>query len=89
MAFPTLVASAVGTVAGFGTSTIMVPMLVAFLPLPQVLLLVGVVQWFGDIWKMALFRGGVRWRLVVLFGATGIVAMVLGGPVELRSRRRS
>jgi uncharacterized protein len=75
----TLVASAVGTMTGFGTSTIMVPVLASFLPLPQVLLLVGIIHWFGDIWKIALFRSGVRWRLIGLFGVTGVVATVLGG----------
>jgi uncharacterized protein len=75
----TLVASLVGTITGFGTSTIMVPVLVAFLPLPQVLLLVGVIHWFGDIWKMLLFRSGVRWTLILLFGGTGIIATVIGG----------
>ena len=85
IALLTLIASAVGTITGFGTSTIMVPVLVAFLPLPQVLLLVGIVHWFGDIWKMALFRGGVRWRLVVLFGVTGIIATVFGGLVVLQA----
>jgi len=64
----TLVASAVDTMTGFGTSTIMVPVLASFLPLPQVLLLVGIIHRFGDIWKMALFRSGVRWRLIGLFG---------------------
>jgi uncharacterized membrane protein YfcA len=75
----TLLASTVGTVTGFGTSTIMVPVLAALLPLPQVLLLVGIIHWFGDIWKMLLFRGGIRWRLILLFGGTGIVATVIGG----------
>jgi uncharacterized membrane protein YfcA len=57
----------------------MVPVLAAFLPLPQVLLLVGVIHWFGDLWKMLLFRSGVRWKLILLFGGTGIVATVIGG----------
>jgi hypothetical protein len=38
----------------------MVPVLAAFLPLPQVFLLVGVIHWFGDIRKMLQFRGGVQ-----------------------------
>ena len=77
----TLVASAVGTLTGFGTSSIMVPVLVSFYPLPQTLFPVGIIHWFGDIWKMLLFRSGVRWRLVLLFGGAGIVATVLGGLV--------
>jgi uncharacterized membrane protein YfcA len=56
----------------------MVPVLAAFMPLPAVLLLVGVVHWFGDIWKMLLFRSGIRWRLILLFGVPGIVATFLG-----------
>jgi uncharacterized membrane protein YfcA len=81
----TLVASAVGTLTGFGTSTIMVPVLVSFYPLPQTLLLVGIIHWFGDIWKMLLFHGGVRWRLVLLFSAAGILATVLGGMLVFRA----
>jgi len=63
-----------------------------FYPLPHALLLVGIIHWFGDIWKMLLFRSGVRWRLVLLFGVPGVVATVLGGllvfqvPQELLSR---
>lgn len=79
IALLTLVASAVGTITGFGTSTLMVPVLVGFLPLPQALLLVGIIHWFGDIWKMLLFKSGVRWRLVLLFGVPGIALTVLGG----------
>jgi len=92
IALLTLVASAVGTVTGFGTSTIMVPVLVSFLPLPQTLLLVGIVHWFGDIWKMLLFRRGARWRLILLFGVPGIAMSVVGGllvfqaPAETLSR---
>jgi len=48
------VASIVGTFSGFGTSTIMVPVMLLFFPLPVTLLFVGVIHWFGDIWKMLL-----------------------------------
>jgi uncharacterized membrane protein YfcA len=85
IALLTLAASAVGTFSGFGTSTIMVPVLAAFLPLPQVLLLVGIIHWFGDIWKMLLFRSGIRWKLILLFGVTGIAATVAGGLLVFRA----
>lgn len=83
VALLTVLGAGVGTLAGFGTSTIMVPTLALFLPVPQVLLLVGVVHWFGDVWKMALFREGVRWRLILLFGAPGVVATWLAAGVAL------
>ncbi|MDP2641086.1 MAG: sulfite exporter TauE/SafE family protein [Candidatus Yanofskybacteria bacterium] len=68
------VASFVGTVSGFGTSTIMVPVLLFFFPLPVTLLFAGIIHWSVDIWKVALFREGLRWRLIMLFGAPGVLA---------------
>ena len=86
IALLTLVGSAVGTVTGFGTSTIMVPVMVSFYPLPQTLLLVGIIHWFGDIWKMLLFRRGARWRLILLFGVPGIAMSVVGGLLVFQAR---
>lgn len=88
IALLTLFASAVGTATGFGTSTIMVPVLVSFMPLPQALLLAGVIHWFGDIWKMLLFRQGARWRLVIGFGVPGIIATVAGAYVMFETPER-
>lgn len=73
LAVLTLTASSIGTMTGFGTSTIMVPVLSLFLPLPLVLLFVGVIHWFGDIWKMLFFKKGLNWNLVLLFGIPGII----------------
>jgi len=81
IALLTIVASGVGTLTGFGTSTIMVPVLLLFLPLPQTLLLVGVVHWFGDIWKMVFFRQGFRWKLILGFGIAGVIASYLGANI--------
>jgi uncharacterized protein len=74
----TIIAGGVGTLTGFGTSTIMVPVLLLFFPLTPTLLLVGIIHWFGDIWKIALFRQGVRWRLILLFGVPGVILTFLG-----------
>jgi len=74
----TMIAGGVGTLTGFGTSTIMVPVLLLFFPLAPTLLLVGIIHWFGDIWKIALFRQGVRWRLILLFGVPGVILTFLG-----------
>jgi uncharacterized membrane protein YfcA len=73
-----LVASSIGTLTGFGTSTIMVPTLLFFFPLPVTLLFAGIIHWFGDIWKMLFFRSGMRWRILLLFGVTGLIASYLG-----------
>ncbi|AKB44753.1 sulfite exporter TauE/SafE family protein [Methanosarcina vacuolata] len=87
IALLTLLASLIGTMAGFGISTIMVPVLLIILPLPQTLLLVGIVHWFNDIWKMLLFRNGIRWKLLLAFGLPGIFASFLGSSLSLRISR--
>ncbi|PIR59245.1 MAG: sulfite exporter TauE/SafE family protein [Candidatus Pacebacteria bacterium CG10_big_fil_rev_8_21_14_0_10_56_10] len=79
----TFTAAAVGTMTGFGTSTIMVPVLSLFLPLPTVLLFVGVVHWFGDIWKMLFFKKGFNWRLILLFVVPGVVLSFLAARLPL------
>lgn len=71
-------ASAVGTLTGFGTSTVMVPVMVIFYPLPQTLLFVGIIHWFGNLWKLVLFREGIQWKLILSFGIPGIAATFLG-----------
>lgn len=87
-----ILASCVGTLTGFGISTIMIPVLLLFYPLPQTLLFVGIIHWFGDIWKLVLFRQGVRWKLIVSFGLAGIAAGIVGAslvfsiPGEVLSR---
>src|SRR3989344_5439397 len=70
----TLVSSSVGTMTGFGTSTIMVPVLSLFLPIPQTLLFVGIIHWFGDIWKIIFFKKGWNAKIILLFGIPGIVS---------------
>lgn len=74
----TLFASIVGTMTGFGLSTIMVPVMLLFLPLPQTLLLVGIIHFFGDLWKILLFRQGIRWKLIISFGIPGAIASFFG-----------
>ncbi len=84
IALLTMLASLIGTLAGFGISTIMVPVLLIFLPLPQTLLFVGIIHWFNDIWKMLLFRKGIRWRLFLAFGIPGIIASFIGSSLSLK-----
>lgn len=79
----TFVASAVGTLSGFGTSTIMVPVLAIFFPLPMTLLFVGIIHWFGDIWKMLFFRQGLQWRLMLAFGIPGVFLSYVGASLAV------
>ncbi|HIH74976.1 MAG TPA: sulfite exporter TauE/SafE family protein [Methanosarcina sp.] len=84
IALLTLLASLIGTLAGFGISTIMVPVLLMIFPLPQTLLFVGIIHWFNDIWKMLLFRKGIKWKLFLAFGLPGIFTGFIGSSLSLR-----
>lgn len=89
IALLTLLASTIGTLAGFGISTIMVPVILIILPLPQTLLLVGVIHWFNDVWKIILFREGIRWKLFLAFGLPGILTSFIGSSLSLRISRET
>jgi len=79
----TLVASAIGTATGFGTSTVMIPVMVLFVPLPVALLFVGLIHLAGDIWKVLLFKRGIDRRLILEFGLSGIAASFLGASISV------
>jgi len=70
----------------------MVPVMLLFLPYAEALLFVGVVHWFGDIWKLFLFKRGGSWKLLLAFGIPGVIAAYIGAkltfeiPTEILSR---
>lgn len=76
--FLTLFAAFVGTLGGFGISTIMVPVVALFFPLPQTLLFVGIIHLFGNVWKVILFRSGIRFKLIATFATPALVASIAG-----------
>ena len=73
-----IVASAIGTLTGFGLSTVMIPVMVLSFPMAETLLFVGLIHWFNDLWKLVLFREGIRGKLILSFGIPGIIATILG-----------
>jgi len=78
----TLMGAAVGTATGFGTSTVMIPVLSLWLPFPIVLLFVGIIHFFGDVWKVILFKKGLNLKLALTFGIPGLVASYLGASLS-------
>lgn len=79
----TLVAATIGTISGFGTSTIMIPVLAMFLPPVEAIFLVAIIHWFGDVWKVSLFRKGFNLKLLIWFGAVGLLTSYIGASVSL------
>jgi len=58
----TFIAAVFGTGTGFGISTIMVPVILFFYPLPAALLFVGIIHFTGDIWKVLFFKHLIFFR---------------------------
>lgn len=71
-------ASAMGTITGFGTSTIMMPVLMIFFPTSEALLFVSMIHWFNAIWRLIAFRKGFHLKLVLAYGLVGIIAAYFG-----------
>lgn len=87
VALLSLVASAVGTLSGFGLGTIMTPLVMFVLPFSQTILLVAVIHWFHNIWRVFLFRRGitdVSWMLFIYFGIPSMVGSFLGASLIVR-----
>src|SRR3972149_469430 len=64
--------------AGFGSSTIMLPIMLFFIPYPIALLLIGIIHFFDDLWEIILFRQGVNWKLLLSFGIPGVIGSFIG-----------
>lgn len=85
----TLLAAMTGTITGFGLSTVMVPVMTLFTPLPVTLLFVGIIHLVTDIWKVLLFRSGLNWKMILGFGIPGIFASFLGATLALKAQEIS
>ena len=73
------VASFVATLAGFGSSTIIIPILSLFLPLPIVLFFTAIIHFIVSLWRFLLSSKTVNWFLVFYFGLTGAVTSFIAG----------
>lgn len=74
-AFLTIV---IGTVAGFGTSTIFLPIALLFVDFKTALVLVAISHISGSLGATAFFRHGLDKRLILLFGIPSIILTILG-----------
>ena len=68
----------IGTVAGFGTSTILLPITLIFVDFKTALVLVAISHISGSLGATAFFRHGLDKRLILLFGLPSIILTILG-----------
>src|SRR3989344_1921099 len=71
-------AEVVGTIAGFGSSTLFLPFALFFVDFPTALILVACFHIFGNLGRIAFFRHGLDTRLLLLFGIPSVLFTVLG-----------
>ncbi len=74
----TFLASMFGTFTGFGISTILIPIFILFFPPPVTLLMVGIIHWFNNVWRLTLFRKGLVYKLILYFGVPGVLLSYTG-----------
>jgi uncharacterized membrane protein YfcA len=68
----------IGTVAGFGTSTVFLPIALFFMDFKTALVLVAICHISSNIGKVIFFRQGLDKRLILLFGVPGVILTVFG-----------
>lgn len=70
--------SIVGTLAGFGTSVFLVPILLLKYPLHATLILVSALHLLNNTQRTLIFFSNIHWPTVIYFGFPAILASILG-----------
>lgn len=73
-----LVCEILGTISGFGSSILFVPMAALYFDLKTVLGITAVFHVFSNVFKILLFRKGVDKNIVVKLGIPAIVFVLIG-----------
>jgi hypothetical protein len=73
-----LLAEITGTIVGFGSSTILLPLAVLFFDFKTAITLVAFSHIFGNLGRVGFFRHGLEKEILVKFGLPSVVASLLG-----------
>lgn len=71
-------AEIIGTVAGFGSSTIALPLALFFFDFKTALVLVAFLHIFGNISRVSFFHQGLKVDFLIKFGLPSILASIVG-----------
>ncbi len=71
-------ASVIGTVAGFGIATTLMPVALFFFPVKIALLFTGIIHWWVSLWMVVFYKSEVNLHILLWFGVPSIVASMLG-----------
>jgi hypothetical protein len=73
-----LIAEIIGTMAGFGSSTIFLPLALLFVDFKTAIILVAIFHLFGNLGRITFFRQGFDKRIIIQFGVPGVLFSLLG-----------
>lgn len=73
-----LIAEVIGTISGFGSSILFVPIASLFFPFKEVLGITAVFHVFSNLSKIFLFRKGIDKNIVLKLGIPAIVFVIIG-----------
>lgn len=73
-----LIAEIIGTVSGFGSSILFVPIATLFFDFHIVLGITAVFHVFSNLSKIALFRKGVNKNIVIKLGIPAVIFVIIG-----------
>ena len=73
-----LIAEIVGTMAGFGSSTIFLPLVLLFVDFKTAIILVAIFHLFGNLSRIIFFRQGFDKKIILQFGVPSILFSLLG-----------
>lgn len=73
-----LTSEILGTMAGFGSSTIFLPLALFFVDFKTALVLVAFLHIFGNLGRISFFKHGLDWNLILKFGIPNAVLTIIG-----------
>src|SRR3989344_3622955 len=72
------VSEIIGTIAGFGSSTIALPLSLFIFDFHTALALVAFLHIFGNIGRISFFRHGLDKRMLIMFGVPSVIFTLIG-----------
>jgi len=72
------VAEIIGTIAGFGSSTVFLPIALVFFDFKTALTLVAFFHLFGNLTRIVYFHKGMDMKVFLLFGIPSVIATFIG-----------
>ncbi len=80
--FLALIAEILGTVSGFGSSILFVPLAAYFFDFHEVLGITALFHVFSNLSKMFLFREGINIHIVKTMGISAILSVIIGAVIS-------